>query len=402
LSYGSNIQPVGNIFDSYGKFAGGSRYNNTTSVLINLNRVPNQDLQPTKATTLNAGFDIAILQNRFVLNFDTYYKQNDNIFRYKKISSTNGFSEVAANDISNVNYGWEFQMIAKPLSNSSPFQWTINANFAINREVLAKLPDGLRDMIFYDDTYNQDIFYRLGTNSLSNYLYNTNGVYGSNSQVPVDPHTGLPYRVGAAGLLNFFKEGDPIFTDLDGNYVLNSFDKVIAGNSQPVITGGLTSFLRWKDWSLEVNTSFTLDRDILNTPLALQLANYNKPLSLGNLLPLQQLDYWKATGNVSEYAYPLDFVRSGIISPFRTDQTIFQEDGSYFKLNSVKVYYNLKQDFTKRFGMNRVSVNATASNLGFVTRYSGPNPENVTSLGRDDSGGYPSPRQFTLGLNIEF
>ncbi|MNT80574.1 hypothetical protein D3C72_2200560 [compost metagenome] len=60
------------------------------------------------------------------------------------------------------------------------------------------------------------------------------------------------------------------------------------------------------------------------------------------------------------------------------------------------------QKFTQKYGMNRVSVNLTASNLGFITRYSGPNPENVTSLGRDDSGGYPISKQFALGLNIEF
>jgi 3-methyladenine DNA glycosylase AlkC len=80
----------------------------------------------------------------------------------------------------------------------------------------------------------------------------------------------------------------------------------------------------------------------------------------------------------------------------------FQEDGSYFKLNSIKVYYIFNQKFTQHFGMNRVSINATASNLGFITRYSGPNPENVTALGRDYAGGYPISKQFALGLNIEF
>jgi len=120
------------------------------------------------------------------------------------------------------------------------------------------------------------------------------------------------------------------------------------------------------------------------------------------LVPLDQLNYWSAPGQNAAYANPLDFVRAGIIDPFRLNQTAFQEDGSYFKLNSIKVYYIFDKKFTSKFGMNRVSINATAANLGFITRYSGPNPENVTSLGRDDSGGYPSPKQFTLGLNIEF
>jgi hypothetical protein len=403
LSYGSNIQPVGGIFDAYGKYVGGSRYNNANSIILDLQRLPNLDLQPTKATTYNAGFDFSLFQNRFSFVFDTYYKQNDNIFRYKDISSANSFESVASNEISNVNYGWEFQTTARPLNPNSQFKWTISANLAINREILAQLPDGLRDLIYYDKDLGQDTYYRLGTNSLSNYLYNTKGVYSTNAQVPVDPNTGLPYRVGGNGYLNYFRAGDPIFTDVDGNYVLDANDRVIAGNSQPQVTGGITSYLQWKNWSLEVNTSFTLVRDILNNPLANQLRNYYSPYgSLGSLVPLDQLDYWRANGDVAAYGNPLDFLRSRIIDPFRLNQTAFQEDGSYFKLNSVKVYYIFDKKFTSKFGMNRVSINATAANLGFITRYTGPNPENVTSLGRDDSGGYPSPRQFTLGLNIEF
>jgi hypothetical protein len=40
--------------------------------------------------------------------------------------------------------------------------------------------------------------------------------------------------------------------------------------------------------------------------------------------------------------------------------------------------------------------------LGYITRYSGPNPENVSALGRDFGGNYPLPKTFALGLNVEF
>ncbi|MBB2148192.1 SusC/RagA family TonB-linked outer membrane protein [Pedobacter gandavensis] len=403
FSYGSNITPNGGIYDAYGKYYGGSQYNNSQSVILDQALLPNLSLEPTKATTYNAGFDIGLLNNKFSLAFDTYYKQTDNILQSKQLSSSTSFKGISATEISNVNYGWEFQVTGRPLNTTSPFKLSLSATLAINREVLAQLPDGLREKI-YDDAsiLDQDTYYRLGLNSLSNYLYNTKGVYQTNGQVPVDPVTGLPYRVGGTNILNYFKAGDPIFTDLDGNYILNDNDKVIAGNSQPQITGGFTSLLQYKSWSLEINTSFTFQRDILNNSLAAQLLNFNKPTVLGNLVPLSQFNYWAAPGDVAKYGNPLDFIRSSIINPFRYSQTLFQEDGSYLKLNSVKVYYSLPQTFTKQYGMNRVSVNATASNLGFITRYSGPNPENVTALGRDYPGGYPLSKQFTLGLNIEF
>jgi len=406
LSYGSNITPNGNIYQAYGKYSGGGRYNNSSTVISDLEFLPNLTLEPTKATTYNAGFDFGILNGKFSLSMDAYYKQTDNIFREKNLSVANSFEKIGSTEISNVNYGWEFQATSRPLNATSPFKLALSANLSINREILAALPDGLREQIYYDTALGQDTYYRLGINSLSNYLYNTKGVYSTNAQVPVDPLTGLPYRVGANGILNYFKAGDPIFTDLDGNYVLNEYDRVIAGNSQPQITGGFTSLFQYKNWSLEVNTSFTLQRDILNNSLAAQFARFNSPLGtdkgIGGLVPLSEYSYWAAPGDIAMYGNPLDFVRAKLLDPYRSNQTLFQEDGSYFKLNSVKVYYMFNQKFTQKYGMNRVSVNLTASNLGFITRYSGPNPENVTSLGRDDSGGYPISKQFALGLNIEF
>lgn len=403
LSYGSNITPNGNIYQSYGKYYGGSgTYNNSNTVVTDLGYLPNRSLEPTKATTYNAGFDISIFNNRLSLSMDSYYKQNDNVFKEKNISASNSFSTIASTEISNVNYGWEFQATARPLRVDSPFKWSLSGSFAINKEVLAALPDGLREMIHYDKDFNQDIYYRLGINSLSNYLYNTKGVYATNADVPVDPVTGLPYRVGSNNILNYFKAGDPIFTDLDGNYILDENDRVIAGNSQPMMTGGFTSLLQYKSWSLEVNTSFTLKRDILNNNLAAQFANFSDPTKLGYLVPLSEIDYWSYEGQQATYGNPFDFQRNSAINPFRFNQTLFQEDGSYFKINSIKLYYNINQNLSRRFGMNRASANFTLANVAYLTRYSGPNPENVSAMGRDFGGNYPLPRTFALGLNIEF
>ena len=402
LSYGSNITPNGNIYQAYGKYVGGARYNNNNTVVSDLGFLPNLDLEPTKATTYNIGFDFGVLKNRLTFTMDSYYKQNDNIFRQKPISTSNSFGNIGSTEISNVNYGWEFQATGRPLSPSSPFKLSLSGSFAINREILAQLPNGLREMIQVDPSLGQDIYYRLGINSLSNYLYNTKGVYANSQDVPVDPVTGLPYRVGSNSLLNYFTAGDPIFTDLDGNYVLNEYDRVIAGNSQPQITGGFFSLLQYKNWSMEINTSFTYKRDILNNFLAARFDSFSTPTALGALVPLTEYNFWAQAGDAAMYGNPYDYTRSDIINPFRYNQTLFQEDGSYFKLNAIKIYYNFNQSLTQRYGMNRVSINATAYNLAYITRYSGPNPENVTAMGRDYPTNYPLPKQFALGLNIEF
>lgn len=301
-----------------------------------------------------------------------------------------------------MNYGWEFQVNSRPLNPSSLFKLNVYANLAINKEVLAALPDGARQLIALDPDFAQDIYYRLGINSLSNFLYNTKGVYNSTADVPFDPMTGKRYRTGGTGIRNYFRAGDPIYTDLNGDYILDANDRVVAGNSQPQITGGIGALLNYKNWSVEVNGSFTLVRDILNNALAAQFRNFNNPTTLGNLVPLSQYSYWTGAGNNGTYPNPLDYTRASIIDPFRYGQTLFQEDGTYFKLNSIKLYYTLNKTFSSKFGINRANVYVTAQNLGFLTNYSGPNPEAVTALGRDSSGGYPLSKQYVLGLNLEF
>jgi hypothetical protein len=56
----------------------------------------------------------------------------------------------------------------------------------------------------------------------------------------------------------------------------------------------------------------------------------------------------------------------------------------------------------RKVGLQSVRVYVSGENLNTFTHYSGPNPENVTNMGRDASNGYPVPRKYNVGLNVEF
>jgi TonB-linked SusC/RagA family outer membrane protein len=412
LSYGSNIVPNGTIYDVYGKYLSGSLYNNKPTVNIDLTRSPNLNLQPTINTTYNAGFDLGLLKNRINLSYNMYYKQVDNIFRSKDIANINSFGEVTTNQASLVDYGYELELSVNVFPDNSKFKWSISPNIAINHDVLTGLPDDVRQLIEYDNSATgQATYLRLGLNSLSNFLYNTKGVYTSNNAVPVDPLTGLRYRTGGKGSLNYFKAGDPIYTDVNGDYVLDQNDLVVVGNSQARVTGGISSFAQYKNFTLNVSTTFTLGRDILNNALADQFRQFSNPTSVdknGNrtipqgLVPLSEYNIWKASGTNGTYPNPYDYIRAGIINPYRYNQTLFQEDGSYFKIGTITLGYIINRKFTQRMGINSIRVFGTAYNVATFSNYSGPNPEAVSDLGRDISGGYPVARKYTLGLNIEF
>lgn len=411
-SWGKNIVPNGTVFDAFGSYNFSGIYNGSQAIGVNFENLPNTSLTPTVTTQFNAGLDIGLFEGKYQITFDTYYKMVDNQLRQKALADHNGFNKIKTNEVSLVNYGYEFSLTVRPLAKSSNYNWTVSFNGAINKDVLTGLPDGVRQILQKDTQTGQSILYRLGRNSLSNVLYNTKGVYSTTNDVAVDPATGKRYSTKNGNTTVFFQGGDPYWADINGDYKLDERDLVIAGNSFPQITGGISSFFSWGPYSANINLSYTLKRDILNNALAQRFQNFANPAEQNNLVPIEQYNYWKQSGDVATYPDPYSFLRYGAYSdfvkggslflPYRYDQTMFQEDGSYLKINTLTLAYTFDKKLASRLGITSMRVYCTGNNLYTFTNYTGPDPENVTDLGRDNSAGYPSRRSYSIGLNVQF
>ena len=398
-SWGQNIVPSGDIFSIYGTFDPRGTYNANPRLGINFGQLPNTTLQPTATTQYNVGVEAGLFDSRIEVIFDAYYKTVKNLLRTKALSNMTGFDNITTNETSLIDYGYELTLTFRPLPRTSKVQWTVSINAALNKDILTHLPNGARQLIEYDYTTNQHTLYRVGRNSLTNYLLKTEGVYATDADVPVDPATGQRYRTAGG---TYFKAGDPIFKDVDHNYILDNNDYVAAGNSQPLITGGLQSYVNYKSWSLNLSTSFTLIRDILNNAFAERMQYLGDPYNPKAVVDISEVNYWTPANTHAKYPNPFDYTRYSQIQPYRYDQTLIQEDGSYWKINTITLAYLLDRKFTSRYGVNSVRLYLTANNLATFSGYSGPNPENVSALGRDQSSGYPIPRSYNFGVNVEF
>src|SRR5690606_18854183 len=148
--------------------------------------------------------------------------------------------------------------------------------------------------------------------------------------------------------------------------------------------------------------SYTAKRTILNNALAERLQLMSDPFGDRAVVPLEDINMWRKPGDVAKYPYAYDYKRYAAINPFRMDQSLWAEDGSFLKINSVTLSYMFTKAVAQRYGLERIRVFVSAENLTTFSKYSGPNPENVTNMGRDASGGYPVPRQYNVGVNIDF
>lgn len=410
VSWGRNIKPTGTIFDTYGRYIVGLPYNNNPTVAIDYATIPNEKFLPETQTQTNAGIELGLFGNALQLTYETYYRSIDNQIMKIELANTSGFAELQTNAVSLVNYGTEWSAMVRMFKQSKPFQWTLSVNGAFNREILTKLPDNLRQIRkdIIDGGSNVPVIYKIGRNAISNLIYHTQGIYASTADVPVNIATGKRQQY-LSGFGNYFQGGDPRWTDVNGDYIIDEKDLLPIGNPIPKVTGGILSQMQYKNFQLNINASYTLFRDLLNASLSQTMQNFSKPTVMGALVPIDQYNYWKpsrtdktsGTAN-AQYPNPFDFRRAGVMQPFRSNQTLFLEDGSYWKINNVVLAYNVDRKYLTRFKMTSCRFTLTVNNVYTFSKYSGPDPELVTQLGRDNSGGYPNARSYAIGLNVQF
>lgn len=411
VSWGRTTKYKANRYDVWGTYLlKDYTYNGSTVIPIDFGALPNNQLDPITTTQWNLGTDLYLYNRKIVFTADAYYKQVDNQLSDIDMADHNAFDKIKTTEVSLVNYGLELGLNLRPLSTQSDFDLNCMLNVAINKDVMAKLPNDARQIINDKAT----VVNKLGSNALSNYLYVYKGVYATDEDVPVDPATGRRLRVGGDKVSSndpnaYFKAGDPIWVDLNGDYVIDENDKTIVGNSQPRFTGGISINLSYKNFSLFTNCSFVLRRDIINKVLADNFSSYKDPdFEIKNmsekaaLVPIDAYNFWTPDNIHADYPNPFDYQRADLIKPFRADQTLFMEDGSYFKINGITLAYTFPKGWIDFFRIRTARIRFNVNNIYTFSKYSGINPENVNNLGQDTSGGYPSSRSFSMGLTVGF
>jgi hypothetical protein len=90
------------------------------------------------------------------------------------------------------------------------------------------------------------------------------------------------------------------------------------------------------------------------------------------------------------------------VIPYRVDQDLFLENGSFLKLRSVSVGYDLISLMKrKNVKINKFFVYGSVNNVFVITNYTGQDPELVSYDGINTGYGQPIPRTYTLGVKME-
>jgi len=380
-------------------------YNGVTAITPNLgNGAAQKNLSWAKNLQWNIGTDIELQNGKYALSLEAYNKEGSDQLFDVLLPVTTGYDLATTNALGIRNAGYELTFRASPVEKA--IRWNTSFNIAYNKNTIMNLPNGNRDLVFNGDRFDKSHILSVGSPINAFYLYRTKGVYSTLGDVPVNPLTGAKYSSqGEYGAGDFWLE------DLDGNFMVDVFndginpDKLPVGDPNPKWTGGFTNTLSYKNWTLNVFATFTFDRDVLNLFESDSFANSQDGNAVGNFVNFSTPDFskiniWKKPGDVADYAkYDIGTYRYYYTSA----QTFFLEKGGYLRIKSVSLNYDLSQNLLKKIGFGKIRVFGVVDNLAmFQQSKKLPDAESVNGYGEYKGSGYPIPKKYTLGLNLQF
>lgn len=401
VSYGvnGNVENLSN-FGAFGGYALTGIYNNEKGYYNN--SLPLVNLKWESSTTFDFGADIGLLKDHINIIIDYFVRDIRNKLSSYNLPYETGFTSITTNNGILRNRGVEFEIRSNVLNKE--VKWEIGTTFYTVKNYVIKLPDnGLErnrqgGTQIYDPKSGKVVWVgglqegkRVGLDEV--YAHKMEYVYPDDAAVAEHATRVDMYYPADARTVRF--PGDAAWLDVDRNDTIDYRDRVFVGRTNPSVTGGFTSLLSWKNFSLFVKTDYTLGHII---------HSYVRVRGITQVQGSQNSTTEVLKSWTPENRYT-DVPRFDLTDPRYNHGAIHQprqnsrywEKGDYLCLREVTLSYNLPSSVAKNY-LKNLKIYLTGSNLIYFTKYSGPNPEQ----GGIDIGRYPLPRVYTFGLSVTF
>lgn len=351
--------------------------------------VTNNDLKWESQKQYNVGFDFGVLDNRFSITADFYYKRIDDMLLQVNIPSTSGYTKAWKNAGSMENKGMEFAINANWFQGD--FSWSTDFNISFYKNKILSLDKGQYQQ-FYDRGINakitSDVLLRVGMPVGIYYGYISDGTYNNDTEI-INGYPGPNLGLGQLKVVDVNKDG-----------VIDSNDRTPIADVNPKHTGGIGNTFSYKGFDLYAFFRWSYGNDVVNGNAYYLVGT----TSINNILKSVYKDVWST--KTPENNYPLYGRGTWGESVLRSDLV---EDGSFLRLQTLSLGYNFPTKVTRKMGLSKMRVAVTGTNLWLWTRYSGFDPEANTGYGTVarlapglDMSPYPRPRSFSLSIELGF
>lgn len=348
-----------------------SVFSQPTAFLIN---PPNPELTWEKIYMLNLGIDFALLKNRLSGSIEYYHKNGRNLIGASPVAPQSGISQFRQNIADLTATGFDVTLNATILSTS--LKWNTQLLF----------------------NYNKD--------QIKRYLVRPGQTKAYITNITSNPLEGKPwsavfaYPFGGLDATN----GNPLGW-LSGT-VSSNYSRLVTptdigelkyfGSGRPTFFGGWRNDFSYKYWSLSVNMVYAAGYYFRRNSILYNNA-FNASMSG---VPVMHADYqrrWRNPGdelfsNIPSMVYPAVPARD----EFYQYSTALIEKGDHIRLNDVRISWDLPLNNRNRLSLQACRFYAYVNNIGIIWS------ANKAGIDPDQVSGFPTPRSYALGMQIDF
>jgi TonB-dependent starch-binding outer membrane protein SusC len=388
---GNQLIPAGRIVALFGGSQGDTYYDISGSNAIasgfRQTTLGNPDLKWEEDKSVNVGTDMALFDGRINVVFDWYKRVTNNLLFNPAIPATAG---IAAPPIVNVgkmsNSGFDFSVGHRAAT------WDLTFNGAHYKNKINSI-NGDQTFFYGPITtrYGNQVINQVGSPIGAFYGYIADGFFKDAADVAAHAT-----QDGAA-------PGRIKFRDVNRDGKITLDDRAVIGSPHPNFTSGINLGLHRGNWDLNTALFGSYGNKIFENQMEFYVfrefsANVKKDLLANSWTPQNTNAKYPRLDVNDLYSHALS--------------SYYVKDGSYTRLQTLQVSYNVPASMRRWFSATRVYVQA--ENLFTITGYDGLDPSlppaNIFGSAGDirdqyrgvDRGSYPSSRTFTIGITTQF
>jgi hypothetical protein len=271
---------------------------------------------------------------------------------------------------------------------SPRLHWYTGLVIQYNRNKLLQLPGGVTAM-----NYGQRRL-EVGKPIDQFWLLQNNGIYNNDEEVPVSgsgkalTYNGVPFHAG-----------DPRWSDINNDGVIDDKDRVMQGHTQAPLRGGWNNTVQYGKWTVDLSFSYALGNYLLNSEAASRFDFVNREGAEG-LAGVKEVTFWQQVPDAGKYPR---YNPWSLVKPYQAEQTLFYEKASWFRLQSVTLKHDLAgYAFAKQPGLRKLQAYIAAQNVFTLTPFHGGDPALADYFGYNSGYAQPLPRTFTIGITADF
>ena len=398
-SWGITGNQAINPYQSLATISSGGNYpydgSSGTNLGFYVSSAANPNLKWESTTQTDFGIDMGFFNGRLTFTADYYKKITKDLLLLRSLPGYTGLNSIMDNVGSIENKGLEFAIAGDPFVGK--FKWNTGFNISGNGSKVLDL--GLINPLTYATTkggygLNSNLMYlKKGEPFGQMYGYGYEGTWKQSEAAQAAIYGELP--------------GDPKYTDVNKDSIINTKDLKVIGNAFPKFIFGWNNNFSYKNFQLNFLIQGSKGNNIFNQGRIRMEAP-------GEGTSANLLNRWTPQNQNTDVPAFID-QRTREQANLRSkvaiggDQRIgrWVEDGSYVRLKNITFSYNFPKSVVDRLRLSNLRLYVSGTNLITITKYSGYDPE-VSSFNSNDAqigvdfSNYPPSKIVSFGLNVSF